>query len=184
MTSISLLALPIVASGPAMAQSHGPAALTGTVSSTQEGKMEGVVVSAKRPGSTIMISVSTNAQGQYSFPKDRLAPGTYDVTMRAIGYTLKPTTATIQSGGATQVDLKLAKAASDLLALQMSNSEWLQSAPGTPGQKMALLRCFDCHGLQRPLFSKENASEMAVIVQRMGAHSANASHYARPCAAR
>src|SRR5207248_10647137 len=100
---------------------------------------------------------------------------TYDITMRAIGYTLKPTTATIQSGGATQVDLKLAKAASDLLALQLSNSEWLQSAPGTPGQKMALLRCFDCHGLQRPLFSKENASEMAVIVQRMGAHSANAS---------
>ena len=74
-----------------MAQSHGPAALTGTVSSQQEGKMEGVVVSAKRPGSTIMVSVSTNAQGQYRFPQDRLAPGTYDITMRAVGYTLKPT---------------------------------------------------------------------------------------------
>ncbi len=47
--------------------------------------MEGVVVSAKRPGSTIMVSVSTNAQGQYSFPKDRLAPGDYDITMRAVG---------------------------------------------------------------------------------------------------
>ena len=104
-TSMGLLALPIAGSHPAMAQNHGPAALTGTVSSPEEGKMEGVVVSAKRPGSTIMVSVSTNAQGQYSFPQDRLAPGAYDITIRAVGYTLKPTAATIQSGGSTQLDL-------------------------------------------------------------------------------
>src|SRR5215472_9349477 len=170
-TSVGLLALPI---HPAMAQNHGPAALTGTVSSSEEGKMEGVVVSAKRPGSTIMVSVSTNAQGQYSFPQDRLAPGAYDITIRAIGYTLKPTTATVGSGPA-QLDLTLAKAAPDVLALQMSNSEWIQSAPGTPGQKIALERCFDCHGLQRPIFSRKNAGEMAITLQRMTAHSANAS---------
>ena len=174
-TSMSLLALPISASHPAMAQNHGPAALTGVVSSAEEGKMEGVVVSAKRPGSTIMVSVSTNAQGQYSFPQDRLAPGAYDITIRAIGYTLKPTTATIEQGGSAQLDLTLAKAAPDVLALQMSNSEWIQSAPGTPVQKMQLLRCFDCHGLQRPIFSSKNASDMAFTLQRMTAHTANAS---------
>src|SRR6202521_5917561 len=174
-TSLGLLALPIVGSHPAMAQNHGPAALAGTVSSPEEGPMEGVVVSAKRPGSTIMISVSPDAQGQYSFPQDRLAPGAYDITMRAVGYALKPTVATIQSGGSTQLDLKLAKAAPDVLALQMSNSEWIQSAPGTPGQKMALLRCLDCHGLQRPFFSKKDASVMAFTVQRMGAHSPNSA---------
>src|SRR3974390_2882879 len=70
---------------PAMAQNHGPAALTGTVSSGAEGKMEGVVVSAKRPGSTMMVSVSTNAQGQYSFPQDRLAPRAFYITLRAVG---------------------------------------------------------------------------------------------------
>ena len=137
--------------------------------------MEGVVVSAKRPGSTIMVSVSTNAQGQYSFPQDRLAPGAYDITIRAVGYTLKPTSATIQSGGSAQLDLTLAKAAPDVLALQMSNSEWIQSAPGTPGQKMALERCFDCHGLQRPIFSRKNAEEMTFTLERMTAHTANAS---------
>jgi virginiamycin B lyase len=175
LAGLGLLALPIAASPSAMAQNHGPAALAGTVSSPEEGKMEGVVVSAKRPGSTIMVSVSTNAQGQYSFPQDRLAPGAYDITMRAVGYTLKPTVATIQAGGPTQLDLDLAKAAPDVLAHQMSNSEWLQSASGTPAQKMALMRCFDCHGLQRPFFSKDNASEMAVTLQRMSAHSSNAS---------
>src|SRR5579863_10193507 len=91
MASTSLLALPIVGTGSALAQSHRPVALTGTVSSQQEGKMEGVVVSAKRRGSTIMVSVSTNEKGQYSFPQDRLAPGIYDITMRAAGYTLKLT---------------------------------------------------------------------------------------------
>jgi len=174
-TSVGVLALSIVESHPVMAQNHGPTALTGIVSSLEEGKMEGVVVNVKRPGSTIMVSVSTNAQGQYSFPQDRLAPGTYDITIRAVGYTLKPTAATVQSGGPTQLDLGLAKAAPDVLALQMSNSEWMQSAPGTPGQKMAVLRCLDCHGLQRPFSSNKNASEMTYTLQRMIAHTANAS---------
>jgi virginiamycin B lyase len=174
-TSVCVLALSIIQSHPVMAQNHGPAALAGIVSSVEEGKMEGVVVSAKRPGSTIMVSVSTNAQGQYSFPQDRLAPGTYDITIRAAGYRLEPTAATVRSGGPAQLDLSLAKAAPDVLALQMSNSEWMQSAPGTPGQKMAVLRCLDCHGLQRPFFSNKNASEMTYTLQRMTAHTANAS---------
>src|SRR5271163_4707450 len=116
MTSMGLLALPIVGSHPATAQNHGPAALAGTVSSPEEGKMEGVVVSAKRPGSTIMVSVSTNAQGQYSFPQDRLAAGAYDITMRAIGYALKPTVATIESGDPAHLDVKLAKVSPDALS--------------------------------------------------------------------
>src|SRR5213078_2306418 len=82
--SMGVLAVAIAGSPPAMAQNPGATALTGTVSAAQEGKMEGVVVSAKRPGSTMMVSVSTNAQGQYSFPRDRLAPGNYDITMRAV----------------------------------------------------------------------------------------------------
>src|SRR5215217_4602659 len=108
--SMGVLAWPVLTSPPAMAQNRGPAALTGTVSSREERNMEGVVVSAKRPGSTMMVSVSTNARGEYSFPKDRLEPGDYDITMRAVGYTLPPTKATIRSDGPTQLDLNLAKA--------------------------------------------------------------------------
>src|SRR3954463_9868122 len=110
LASVSAVALSVVIGHPAIA---APAALSGTVSSSQEGKMEGVVVSAKRPGSTIMVSVSTNAKGEFSFPKDRLAPGDYDITMRAIGYTLPVTKATIREDGAAQLDLKLGKASYD-----------------------------------------------------------------------
>ena len=171
--SIGVVASPILSADPAVAQN--PAALTGTVSSTQEGKMEGVVVSAKRPGSTMMVSVSTNAKGEYSFPADRLTPGTYDITMRAVGYTLKPTTASVKTGGATKLDLQLGKATDEALALQLTNSEWMLSAPGTPAQKIAFLRCLDCHGLQRPMWSHDGPAEMAQTVHRMSAHSANAS---------
>jgi len=175
LASMGLLALPIVGSHPALAQNRGVAALTGTVSSAEEGKMEGVVVSAKRPGSTIMVSVSTNAKGEYRFPQDRLAPGDYNITMRAVGYTLPSTKTTIRAGGSTQLDLRLAKAAADVLPLQLTNSEWILSAPGTHDQKLALLRCLDCHGMQRPMFSKEDGPEMAYTLQRMTAHSANSS---------
>ena len=51
----------------------------------------------------------------------------------------------------------------------------MQSAPGTPTEKIELLRCLDCHGLQRPMYSKETAPEMAQTIERMGLHAANAS---------
>jgi virginiamycin B lyase len=161
----------------AMAQTatQAPPVLAGKVTSDAEGAMEGVVVNAKRRGSTVMVSVVSDAQGNYAFPRERLEPGLYDITMRAIGYVLPTSTATIGESGATKLDLKLAQATKDQLALQMSNSEWIQSGPGTPSQKISLLRCFDCHGLQRPIFSKKNAEQMSLSVQRMTAHTANAS---------
>src|ERR1700722_15001818 len=70
-------------------------ALTGQVTSDAEGAMEGVVVNAKKAGSTVMVSVISNAQGRYSFPADRLDPGEYAITMRAAGYDLDPTKAEV-----------------------------------------------------------------------------------------
>ena len=45
------------------------ATLTGQVTSAEEGSMEGVVVSARKQGSTITLSVVTDQKGQYSFPR-------------------------------------------------------------------------------------------------------------------
>jgi streptogramin lyase len=175
LASIALLGAGFGAAGaPAAAQTQA-AALTGGVTSAEEGSMEGVVVSAKKKGSNVMVSVVSHADGRFSFPKDRLAPGDYDITMRAIGYTLPATTATIAADAPAQVDLRLTKASHDQLALQLSNSEWMQSAPGTNSEKVSMLRCLDCHGFQRPIFSKKNADEMAQVVHRMSAHTANAS---------
>ena len=51
------------------------AALTGVISSQADGAMEGVLVSAKRAGSTMTITVVSDAQGRYAFPANRLDPG-------------------------------------------------------------------------------------------------------------
>src|ERR1700688_3690661 len=72
------------------------AALTGQVSSAEEGNMEGVVVSAKKAGSTVTVSVTPDAQGRYTFPENRLEPGQYTLAIRAVGYDqASPTTATV-----------------------------------------------------------------------------------------
>jgi Carboxypeptidase regulatory-like domain len=69
---------------PVLAQSVAP--LAGQVSSVAEPAMEGVVVSAKKDGSTITISVVTDKQGRYKFPAERLEPGHYTLGARAAGY--------------------------------------------------------------------------------------------------
>jgi len=124
-------------SHPAAAQAN---ALAGQVSSAAEGAMEGVLVSAKRAGSNMTVTVVSDAQGRYQFPAARLEPGKYTLTIRAVGYDLAgPTTAAVGTQGAATADLKLVKAKD--LAAQLTNAEWLHSAPGTPQQKRPLLGC-------------------------------------------
>jgi virginiamycin B lyase len=125
-------------------------ALTGIVSSDAEGPMEGVVVSAKRVGGTITVSVISDKQGRYSFPANKLAPGKYNLAIRAVGYDLsKPQMGVTVGAKSTQVDLKLNKTAD--LAAQLTSAEWILSAPGTPAQKQSLYGCLNCHSLT-PVF--------------------------------
>jgi hypothetical protein len=58
---------------PLRAQMPAAAALTGRVTSVEEGAMEGVLVSARKAGSTITTTVVTDAQGRYRFPRTRLS---------------------------------------------------------------------------------------------------------------
>jgi len=67
------------------AQTASTAALTGHVTSQEESAMEGVLVSAKRAGSKITLTVVSDEHGQYSFPRNRLEPGPYSIRIRAVG---------------------------------------------------------------------------------------------------
>jgi virginiamycin B lyase len=157
------------------AEISSPSALTGKVTSQAEGPMEGVIVGAKKTGSTITTWVVSNAQGQYTFPRERLEPGKYAIGVRAVGYEL-PKTSVDVSPDSAQLDLQLNKVTStSKLAMQLSNAEWLMSLPGTQEQKVALGGCVTCHTLQRILFSHFNADEMTQVVQRMSMHTNNSS---------
>src|SRR5216684_4646052 len=109
-------------------------ALTGRVTSSQEGAMEGVLVSAQRTGSPISVTVVTNEAGRYSFPADRLTPGNYALRIRAIGYELDgPAAVDVAAKGTVTADLALRKV--DDIASQLTSTEWLISMPGASEQK-------------------------------------------------
>ena len=104
--AISVAVLVMAFAGRSSAQAS--ADLTGVVSSEAEGPLEGVVVSAKRAGSTITVSVMTDAQGRYALPANRLEPGAYTNRVRATGYDLDgPSTVDVAAGRGARLDLKL-----------------------------------------------------------------------------
>jgi virginiamycin B lyase len=150
---------------------QGEAALTGTVSSEAEGNMEGVVVTASRPDSIVRVSVTTDAQGRYAFPQNRLLPGEYKISIRAVGYDIAaPTTATVESEKTATTDIKLKKTKN--LASQLSNAEWMMSIPGTEDQRAALLNCSGCHTLERIMRSTHDSDEWTQVISRMMGYGA------------
>ncbi len=144
-------------------------ALAGQVTSAEEGPMEGVLVSARKQSSTITVTVVTDAKGQYSFPADRLDPGHYAIAIRAVGYNLDGPTAVDVAGVGARADIKLAKTKN--LANQLSNAEWLISAPGPDNLKANMTNCVSCHTLQRIFASAHDAEEFKQIFRRMGTYA-------------
>jgi len=146
-------------------------ALTGTVSSDAEGKMEGVVVTAKQPGSVVEVSVTTDAQGRYTFPASHLKPGQYTLSIRAVGYDIAaPSKASVQANKVATTDIKLKPTKN--LASQLTNAEWMMSVPGTPEQKIQLLNCQGCHTLERVVRSTHDVDEFMQVVSRMSGYGA------------
>ena len=142
------LVLALAGPGLLPARAQTPAALTGQVTSGEEGPMEGVLISAKKAGSTVTTTVVSDAQGNYSFPAAKLEPGQYSLRIRAVGYDLdRPASVDVAAQQPTKYDLKLRK--TEDLAAQLSNAEWLASFPGTDQQKNAMLGCVGCHTLER-----------------------------------
>ncbi len=154
-------------------RAEGGAAITGVISSDAEGAMEGVVVTARKAAAKFSVSVVTDEKGRYSFPANRLEPGKYALTIRAVGYDLgnkKSAEADVASEQTTTVNLKLAK--TKRLSSQLSNAEWIESIPGTEDQKAPLLNCVSCHTLERIMRSTYNAEEWTHIIHRMRGYAA------------
>src|SRR5882757_2800246 len=144
--------------------------LSGQVSSGQEAAMEGVLVGLRQEGSNITTTVVSNEKGEYSFPNGRLEPGKYNVTIRAAAYVLDgPKSVEISGSGGAKADLKLNKARN--LAAQLSNGEWLASAPGSDRDKAFLTGCTSCHTLQRIFTATHDAAEWEQVFIRMGRYS-------------
>jgi virginiamycin B lyase len=168
----SLFGLLVHAGMPTGALAQPAAALSGQVTSAEEGPMEGVLVSAKRENSNITVTVVTDAKGHYAFPPDRLGAGHYAIAIRAVGYHLDgPMALDVAANGST-ADVKLVRTKNlKSLANQLSNAEWLISAPGPDSLKANMTNCVSCHTLQRIFASTHDAAEFKQIFRRMGGYS-------------
>ena len=148
------------------AQAPAPVALSGQVTSAEEGLMEGVVVSAKKDGSTVSISVVSDAKGRFAFPAARLEPGRYALKARAAGYEVDGAgTAEVVAGQEARGDLRMRKVKN--LSAHLTNAEWLLSMPGTDAQKKYLLNCIGCHTLERIVKSTYDADGFLQVFERM-----------------
>ena len=175
LAAVGAILMGLAFAGLGSAELPSSAALGGKVTSQAEGPMEGVLVGAKKMGATITTWVVSNADGQYTFPRDRMEPGKYNINMRAVGYALPKTSVDVTSQP-VQLDLRLDKVKrAKELGLQLTNTEWIMSAPGTEEQKSMLGRCTTCHTLQRILFSHFNAEELTQVALRMATHANNSS---------
>src|SRR5262249_48052131 len=133
-TAIGLMTATVLWNGGHPVAAQGGAALTGVVSSQDDGKMEGVVVSARRDGMNFTVSVVSDKDGKYSFPRANLKPGKYALKIRAVGYDLSTdASADVKAGGTAKADLTLVKAKNP--ASQLSSAEWMMSVNGTDDEK-------------------------------------------------
>ena len=150
-----------------------PPALEGRVSSDAEGPMEGVLVRAKGQGKPISVTVVTDHGGRYSFPANRLMPGKFDISIRAVGFELAGSASVrIETGKTSRADLKLVKT-KDLIS-QLTSSEWLLSVPGTEPQKNQLFRCAACHSLEPIVRSTYDPDGWLTTFARMRSYSEQA----------
>ena len=162
--TLVIAALLVTAGTGLHAQTQG-LALRGTVSSAEEGPMEGVVVSAHGGSSTITVSVVSDALGHYSFPAAKLGSGAYTLSIRAAGYDLDGSNSVTLGTGTTTADLHLKKTTD--LAAQLSNGDWLNSIPGTPAEKSRLIDCMGCHTIFRVLTTHYTADQLVQIIPLM-----------------
>jgi streptogramin lyase len=149
---------------------EGAAALTGVVSSAEEGKMEGVVVSARREGATFTVSVVSDKTGKYTFPRTHVEPGKYAITIRATGFDLAGGgSADIGSGKTTTNNLTLEK--TKTLAAQMTSADWMNSVNGTQEEKdrfvYEIVSCNYCHTMNREFMSKHTPDTLLKAMDRM-----------------
>ena len=158
---------------------QGSVALTGVVSSAAEGTMEGVIVTARGEDADFDVSVVSDAEGRYSFPSTHLAPGAYDLKIRAVGYELPaPTTASVTAGNTATADLALEDAAD--ISRQLTSVEWAMNLPDSPDKDKMMLQaasCAYCHNIERIVRTTYTAEQWPAVITRMQKYYLDGSAY-------
>ena len=162
-----ILGLCILVCASSYLEAAEPVVLTGIVSSRAEGAMEGVLVSAKRAGGIITLTVVSDHAGRYAYTASQLVPGEYELSIRATGYEMENPKQTVTIGnGKNQADIRLENTRD--LASQLTDAEWLASMPGSQGKKELIYEnCVLCHTLTPVMKSTYDVAGWKTTFHRM-----------------
>jgi len=145
-----------VALAPLLMSTAQAATVAGTVKGPDGAPFRGAFVQAQHAGTKITTSVLSDRQGRYRF--ENLAAGTYQLRVRAVGYSADPRNA---------LNLAAAQSVSHEFALKSGKVRWadLSQYQGTElfpdvlgnqvlkGKDVLIGRCFACHGFQSRMAS-------------------------------
>ena len=154
-------------SGSVCGDAQAQAALTGACPPPTREPMEGVLVSAKKDGSSITTTVVTDEKGRYSFPAGRLEPG---------HYTISDPRRRLQARRPEDRRRRRRRRRQRRPQAQHRQESSCRSSPAANGstacratdkQKAFLTMCVGCHTLQRVLTSPHNADEFEQVFLRM-----------------
>src|ERR1700681_285174 len=140
--------------------------LTGAITSATGQKMEGVLVSAKKEGSTITTTVYTDLNGDYFFPA--MADGKYQVWAQTLGF--KTAKGAVDLSATRHQDFQLATITDPEERIRQLPSEMLAAALPEDTEADANIKrifhnqCTGCHTSGYPLqFSFDEAGWTKVV---------------------
>ena len=148
-------------------QAAGPISISGKVAGP-EGTLEGAYVAAHAAGSTILRYVMTDSSGQYAFRG--LPAGAYEVYTQIPGFQkASKENVAVRQGKASVADFRVEVETDPRQRVeQASNSELLESFPGTTAQKEGLFsRCDGCHGAYYFAKSRFTRNDWLLIIGMM-----------------
>jgi len=143
--------------------------LYGSIASAAGQKLDGVVVSAKREGSTITTSVYTDATGNYYFPP--MAAGKYNVWAQALGF--EQTKAQVDLSANKKQDISLKTIADpETRWKQLPGELVMASLPEDSAEDVHMKQLFNnncngCHTPSYPLQFRFDAQGWSRIIDLM-----------------
>src|SRR5262245_10443784 len=153
------------------AGADGVPLLAGKVVSAAGEALAGIPIKAYRQGSPIMVSVYTDAEGEYSFPAwSDLTPGSYSVAIELPDFENVAKPVAVPEGKAAIVDFTLT--AKPLAYEDATASEIVAGLPGSDHQKVLFAQCGNCHSLQWALRIARSKDEWAQVIKRMAGRAA------------
>ncbi|OFW27054.1 MAG: hypothetical protein A3J28_14530 [Acidobacteria bacterium RIFCSPLOWO2_12_FULL_60_22] len=146
--------------------------LSGLVRSEKGEPLEGILVRAKRDGVNKALTVASDAQGKYRFPK--LEAGRYVVEIARADGMEEPRKSGVEIKASQESRADFQIGAAQDIEQHIAGVDWIRNLPGTAEQQELISdTCMHCHTgiLARSRFDKDNWLKIVRLMRGVHVHS-------------